>query len=123
MRVLVCGGRKYGDAAEVNRALNELPVSLVIEGGASGADLLAKLWAQSNCVPCETYEADWDKYGKTAGPIRNQRMIDEGKPEVVVALPGGPGTADMVRRARAAGIKVIEAGHAYAPVAMTKGEQ
>lgn len=44
--------------------------------------------------------------GKAAGPIRNQRMLDEGKPDLVVAFPGGRGTADMVRRAKAAGVPV-----------------
>ena len=53
-------------------------------------------------------EADWAKHGRKAGPIRNQRMIDEGRPDLVVAFPGGTGTADMVERARVAGIRVIE---------------
>jgi hypothetical protein len=52
--------------------------------------------------------ADWKAHGRAAGPIRNQRMIDEHRPELVVAAPGGRGTADMVRRARAAGIEVFE---------------
>jgi hypothetical protein len=52
-------------------------------------------------------KADWRKYGAAAGPIRNQRML-EGPPDIVVAFAGGKGTADMVQRARAAGIAVIE---------------
>ena len=43
---------------------------------------------------------------KSAGHIRNQVMLDKGKPDVVVAFPGGRGTADMVRRAEGAGIEV-----------------
>jgi len=54
-----------------------------------------------------TFDADW-KLGKKAGPLRNQRMIDEGRPDLVVAFPGGKGTADMVRRAEAAGVKVLK---------------
>jgi hypothetical protein len=50
--------------------------------------------------------ADWNTHGRAAGPIRNQRMLDEVKPELVVAFPGGRGTADMVRRAREAGVNV-----------------
>lgn len=52
--------------------------------------------------------ADWDGLGRKAGPIRNQRMLDEGKPDLVVAFPGDKGTADMVRRARTASLEVLE---------------
>lgn len=52
--------------------------------------------------------ADWKTHGKRAGSIRNQKMIDDYHPQLVVAFPGGAGTADMVRRARAAGIEVRE---------------
>ena len=57
----------------------------------------------------EEYPADWKKYGKSAGPLRNQRMIDEGKPDLVVAFPGGVGTADMISRAKAYNISVLYA--------------
>jgi UDP-N-acetylmuramoylalanine-D-glutamate ligase len=59
-------------------------------------------------IPVETYEADWDTHGKAAGPIRNKRMLDEGKPDLVVAFPGGRGTANMISQARKAGVEVIE---------------
>lgn len=54
------------------------------------------------------FEADWHTHGRAAGPIRNRRMIEEGKPDLVVAFPGGRGTANMVNQARAAGIEVRE---------------
>lgn len=117
MRVLVCGGRDYkipeGRTNPVGEALDGLWLAhnrsvTIIEGGAKGVDALAREWARKMSCPLETYFADWDEHGKAAGPIRNQRMIDEGKPDLVVAFPGGRGTADMVRRARAAGIEVIE---------------
>ena len=108
MRVLVCGGRDYADADYLRCVLSELPVTVLIEGEAPGADTLARLWAQRRGILIDRYPADWDRYGKAAGPIRNQQMLDEGKPDLVVAFPGGHGTADMVRRARAAGIAVTE---------------
>jgi hypothetical protein len=90
--------------------LNEVhlttPVTLLIEGGASGADRLAGQWAAEHDVPTLRMNADWKKYGRGAGHIRNQQMLDE-KPELLVAFPGGKGTADMVRRARKAGLPVI----------------
>lgn len=54
------------------------------------------------------YPANWLKYGRMAGAMRNQQMLDEEEVDLVVAFPGGKGTADMVRRARAAGIEVRE---------------
>lgn len=63
-----------------------------------------------NCIPCLNYPANWSKYKKKAGPIRNQQMLDEGKPDLVVAFSGGTGTADMVHRAKVANVKVIEIG-------------
>ena len=85
----------------------ERPISLVIAGGARGADTLGAEWAKGQGIPCEVYMADWEGLGRKAGPIRNQRMLDEGKPDLVVAFPGGRGTADMVRRAHAAGLAVL----------------
>ena len=51
--------------------------------------------------------AEWHRLGRKAGPIRNQRMLDEGKPDLVVAFPGGTGTAGMVALACKAGVRVI----------------
>lgn len=110
-RVLVCGGREYNDMGRVFWALDTVAmkcggVSAVIHGGARGADALAASWAALRGVRDEHYPPDWVAHGKAAGPLRNQRMLDEGKPDAVVALPGGHGTADMVRRAEAAGIPI-----------------
>ena len=110
MRVLVCGGRDYADEARVFEVLSDLKPSFLIEGGARGADTLAWRWGKryldSDCR--RTFEARWDLHGRSAGPIRNQQMLDEGKPDLVVAFAGGKGTADMIRRAKRAGIEVRE---------------
>lgn len=58
----------------------------------------------------EPYPADWVRLGRAAGPVRNQLMIEQGKPDLVVAFPGNFGTADCVRRAKAAGVPVMEVG-------------
>lgn len=110
MRVIVCGGREYNDAAALSRVLTEHGVTWLAEGGSNGADWLARHWAlsQSPRVPVTTYPADWEQHGKAAGPIRNQFMLEHAKPDAVIAFPGGKGTADMVRRAKAAGVRVIE---------------
>jgi YspA, cpYpsA-related SLOG family len=123
MRLLVCGGRDYYNHQKVNeeipKALNWestddmetwLPPidTVIISGGAKGADSLAIDWAVVHWCKFEEYKANWENDGKGAGPVRNQRMLDEGKPDKVLAFPGGKGTADMIRRAKRAGIPVIE---------------
>lgn len=113
MRVLVCGGRDYADQPKVFDELARLhadkPITLLIEGGARGADFLAAQWAHLNGVPRESYPADWSK-GRAAGPIRNKRMLDEGKPDLVVAFPGGRGTANMIEQARRANVRILHFG-------------
>lgn len=111
MRLLVCGGRKYDNRMYLYAILNRLNPTVVIQGGASGADRLAAEWAEHYNVKCETFNAEWEKHGKSAGPKRNQRMLDEGKPDLVLAFPGGRGTADMVSRAVAARVLVLEVRH------------
>jgi len=123
MKVLVCGGRFFTDREAVFKQLcklhKERPISSIIEGGQrtfdgdtgawiGGADYWARRFAENQLIECRTHYADWDAHGKAAGPIRNQHMLDEEKPDLVVAFPGGKGTADMVRKAKAAGVKVIE---------------
>lgn len=117
MRVLVCGGREFDDLQLFMETMddfstkedwdNKQPIT-IIEGGAKGADFLARCWAKYCGWGHAPYPADWKKYGKRAGQIRNQQMLDEGKPDLVIAFPGGAGTADMVRRAKVAGTRVIE---------------
>ena len=120
MRVLVCGGRDYDDWFKLHTVLDQIinhkePYT-IITGDAVGADWLARTWCKFNYfqgieATYEGYPAKWRENGKFnpgAGHIRNQQMIDEGKPDLVVAFPGGTGTADMVKRAKKANIEVIE---------------
>ena len=121
--VLVCGGRKYDNARRVFDTLDAVGPSVVIQGGASGADALARQWAARRGVWCVEVPALWKAHGSGAGPRRNAFMLSvaEGVAGAsaivgriprellrVVAFPGGRGTADMVRRARAAGVEVME---------------
>lgn len=111
-RVLVCGGREYTDRDAVFAALDLVKAAVgemtVIQGGATGADALAREWcARQSSIHMVNEPADWRTHGRAAGPIRNQRMLDEHKPDVVIAFAGGRGTADMVRRAEAAGVPVV----------------
>lgn len=113
-RALVCGGRNYRNRDGVFAVLDMIhreirPIKVLIYGMAPGADSLAAEWASQRGVTLDGYRADWQQHGRAAGPIRNQQMIEKGRPDIVVAFPGGRGTADMIRRARNAGIPVMEA--------------
>jgi predicted polyphosphate/ATP-dependent NAD kinase len=110
-RVLVTGGRDYQDRATVYRVLDELHASrcieCLIEGGATGADTLAREWAKAHLAPENRIreDANWKKHGRAAGPIRNAEMLRH-NPSLVIAFPGGKGTADMVAKARRAKVEV-----------------
>ncbi len=127
--VLVCGGRDFKKYQFICRQLTlmaeDWPMECkIISGAASGVDEIAIDWAQEMRLPWQEFSADWTdlshpdavirtrrdgtKYDALAGHRRNQKMLDEGKPDLVVAFPGGTGTADMVKRAIKAGVKVIE---------------
>jgi hypothetical protein len=114
MKVLVTGGRHYADAevvtAELDAVNAESAISLIITGGARGADALAIEWAQFEGIPFVVYEPDWNRWGKVAGPKRNKEMLLLSEPDLVVAFPGGRGTADCVKQARGFGIEVLEVG-------------
>jgi glycogen synthase len=114
MKILVCGGRDYKNVdvfcAEMDRLHKEVVITKVITGDAKGADTMAWQWAEARNIPCSVYHADWKRHGKSAGPIRNQLMLDDAKPELVVAFPGGPGTRNMMEIARKAGVAVLEVG-------------
>lgn len=93
--------------AFLDRAHASRPIKMLIHGAARGADTLAAEWAAARGVTAEAYPANWDLHGRSAGPIRNRRMLRKGKPDVVIAFPGGAGTADMIRQAKAAGVPGI----------------
>lgn len=110
-RVLITGDRGWTNVSVIQLAIKALPPdAIVIHGAASGADSLAATVATSYGLSTWAFPAHWKRFGKRAGPVRNQRMLDEAKPNLVVAfhnyLPGSKGTRDMVTKARLAGIPV-----------------
>lgn len=110
MKAIVCGGRDYDDANALYAKMDALHAihgfTLIIHGAAPGADSLGASWAHESGIPAKAYPAQWAEFGKAAGPMRNQQMLSE-NPGLVIAFQGGRGTADMVRRSQAAGIRVI----------------
>ena len=110
MRLLVCGDRNWSDYGSIVARIRELAPERVIEGEARGADRLARTAAYALGIGVAAFPAQWNTYGRSAGMIRNQQMLDEGKPDMVLAfhdnILSSKGTADMVRRAKQAGLPV-----------------
>ena len=113
MRVLVCGSRSWKDFETIQRVVGSLPAGTVVVHGdcSKGADRLAA-WVARHCgLQVRAVPANWKKYGRAAGPKRNQRMVDlldptEDKVIAFMCTPDTPGTTDTIRRARARGIPV-----------------
>lgn len=129
LRVLVCGGRDFHDHQRVWDTLDRIEaergrIAVVIHGNASGADRHAWTWGIARKREVLGFPAHWQdishpdavivtrgddtKYDAKAGLRRNQRMLDEGRPDLVIGFPGGTGTADMLTKARRAGVEVIQ---------------
>jgi len=112
-RVLVCGGRLYGNYQYLFGFLDcfhaSVGITHLMQGGATGADFHAGQWAKLRHVSMTEFKADWKKHGKVAGPIRNRTMVDKGMPDVIIAFPGGIGTADIITYARSKNVPVIRA--------------
>lgn len=109
--VLVCGGRNYTNETKVFKVLDKLNtvyrVARLVHGDAKGADRIADMWAKYREVNVERYPAEWARYGKIAGPMRNQAMLQKERPDLVVCFPGGPGTEHMRKIAADAGVLTI----------------
>ena len=117
MKVLVCGDRNWTDREAIRSWLSKLQdwgYDTIIQGHARGADKVSASEAKCMRLKVLTFPAKWEQYGRAAGPIRNQEMLDVGEPDLVVYfhndLSKSKGTADMVRRAKKAGIEVIDGG-------------
>ena len=103
LRLLVCGSRSWQDRGLIYVWLTHLQPRLVIHGAARGADTLAGEVAKALNIPVRVFPADWLKWGRRAGPLRNQQMLDAGLPDKVIAFWDGEsrGTLDMIKRAKA----------------------
>lgn len=117
--VLVCGDRNYKDSLAIGEKLKELknehPDINVVHGACRGADMISDFQCRILGIPTSKYPANWDELGIKAGVVRNQQMLDEGKPDLVIAfhdnIKASKGTKDMVRRAKKAGVNTLVLSH------------
>jgi hypothetical protein len=111
--VLVCGGRDFEDITLMTKVLHSKfdpdDTVTLIHGNARGADRMAEKVLTAyfrGGFEVRRFPANWNKYGKSAGYLRNKQMLEEGKPDLVIAFPGGKGTASMIKLAKQASIPV-----------------
>jgi hypothetical protein len=114
MKILVTGGRDFRDGDRVRAVFKKITAAYgaanltLICGMAAGADAIAWEAALENAWhDIKEFRANWDTEGRSAGAIRNTRMLEEGKPDFCVAFPGGRGTQDMVDKCERAGVRVV----------------
>ena len=113
MKVIIAGGRDYHltdeDFRKLDRLHAKVGITQVVSGCQRGADKGGELWATRNHIPVKPFPADWQKYGRRAGPIRNAAMAKlVGSEGLCVLFPGGDGTASMREEAGRVGVKVID---------------
>jgi hypothetical protein len=107
MKVAVIGSRSFNDYELLRQTLSKLEITLVVSGGAKGADSLGEEYANANKIPTKIFLPDWDKYGKSAGMLRNSDIINEA--EIVVAFWDGEskGCKDAIAKANKLNKKVL----------------
>lgn len=115
MRVIVCGGRDFWDEPWLVKNLNAIhyrkKITELFHGNTRGTDRMAGRWAAAKKIPVQVFPAQWEVYGRRAGPIRNRVMLDTAIRlglDAVIAFPGSTGTQNMIDQARMQGVKVIE---------------
>jgi len=115
LRVLICGDRNWGNNTMIENVIDNLieehgPI-IIIHGDARGADRIAHMMAHKKGCEIRPFPAQWHIHGRAAGPLRNQQMLDEGNPSMVIAfhndITNSKGTKDMVARAEKAGIPTV----------------
>ena len=116
MRILVCGSRYWKNREFLYAVLDQIElddIEAIIEGEAPGADTMAREWAESRYIGDRVlrFPADWNQFGRSAGPIRNKQMLMEGKPTLVIAfsedLPNSRGTKNMLLQSHRAKVQTF----------------
>lgn len=109
-RVIIAGGRNFDDYVLLFNKVQKYTMNMVsfeiVSGGAKGADSLGERYAKVNKVPLKIFKADWDKYGKGAGHIRNREMAEYATHLIAFWDGKSRGTENMINTAKELGLKV-----------------
>jgi len=110
MKVIIAGGRTFVPTEAHCLVLCEqkelLPITEVVSGCAKGADAFGEWWASEHGIPVKEFPANWGRYGRGAGPIRNRQMAEYA--DALIAFPGGSGTRHMLRTAKELGLVIVD---------------
>lgn len=113
MRLILCGGRHFDDAALIERQLDQVHaqynITVLIHGGLPAIGTPAEVWARRHTVHVVRYPANWQLLGKQADDIRNRFMLEDARPDFLLALPGGRHTHSLVQIAQQMNIGIIHA--------------
>ena len=109
MITIIAGSRTYNDFHTLLKAIENCPwkITKVISGRARGVDQMGERWADYKDLPCDKYKAEWDKYGKRAGYLRNEVMADQAEALIALWDYQSKGTRNMIDIARRKGLEVF----------------
>lgn len=109
MKIIFSGGRNYNGYIKVGAIVKCLnPQQIIVGDCPTGLDSYVLQWANQLNIPIKIYEAEWDKFGKSAGPRRNRKMCEDNRfLSVLIAFPGGRGTENCIKEAKELGIHVL----------------
>lgn len=112
LKLIVTGGRNLHDYEYIHNTLDKIDqhstIAEIVHGGAQGVDFASGEWGYKNNKTVTVYRANWQQFGKAAGPIRNKVMLEDNlDADYLLAFPGGKGTANMCDLAKKAGLDVI----------------
>lgn len=114
MRVLICAGRHYTDSRRCRQVLEAFqrlhPVRVVIHGGSQFLGAQIEDWAREIGADLVRYPPHWQLHGKHAERLRNRFMLADSRPDIVLALPGGDDTEELLAQARTQGIQTLGLG-------------
>jgi hypothetical protein len=115
MKVIVAGGRDFGDQKRFDFEMNRIwknecfsgPCLEIVSGGATGADSMGEEWAKKNGCPVKLFPADWNTHGTAAGPIRNKQMAEYADGLIAFWDRKSKGTKNMIDTAISHGLPVV----------------
>lgn len=110
--LLIAGSRGYGNYKELSREVKNYIENVedvqIITGCARGVDYMAKMFALENNIPCTVYLAEWNKYGKSAGPIRNRQMAEKAQAGLIFWDGKSKGTENMLAELKKNGVNTVK---------------
>lgn len=109
MKTIISGSRNITDFSIVKDSIEKsgFKISTVISGTARGVDSLGERYALENNIELMLFPADWDRYGKAAGHIRNKQMAEVADALIVIILDDSRGSTDMLETARKKNLQIF----------------